>query len=143
MNTMLILRALTGRDRGQEFTVHGPANCVLGRSRSCQVQLPDDIMVSRRHCLIELEGESAWVQDLGSLNGTYLNGQNIGRRPQECQSDATMAGPFRQELQDGDELRICNYVFAVLLSVRTHEHVAPSAVGDAPGAPGSPSLAPP
>jgi pSer/pThr/pTyr-binding forkhead associated (FHA) protein len=142
MNTMLILRALTGRHRGQEITVHGPAYCVLGRSWSCQVRLPDDVTVSRQHCLIELEGESAWVQDLGSLNGTYLNGQNIGRRRQECQAGATMAGSLRQVLQDGDELRICNYVFAVLRSARAHEHVAPSAAGGAPGAPGSPSIAP-
>ena len=126
MATMLILRVLTGHLRGQEITLRGPAYCVLGRSRSCQVQLPDDVTVSRQHCLIELEGESAWAQDLGSLNGTHINGEKIGQRRQECGVDATMVASLRQELQDGDELRVCNHVFAVLLSACADEHVAPS-----------------
>jgi pSer/pThr/pTyr-binding forkhead associated (FHA) protein len=84
---------------------------VLGRSRSCQLRLPGDASVSRRHCLIELEGESAWVQDLGSLNGTHVNG--------------AMVGQLRQQLQDGDELRVCNNIFAVVLADRPAEHVEP------------------
>jgi pSer/pThr/pTyr-binding forkhead associated (FHA) protein len=78
-------------------------------------------MVSRQHCLIELEGESAWVQDLGSRNGTHLNGRKLGRREEECQADATLVASLRQELRHGDELRVCNNVFAVVLSGRPHE----------------------
>jgi pSer/pThr/pTyr-binding forkhead associated (FHA) protein len=125
MDAILTLRALTGDLRGQEFSFHGPAHCVLGRSRSCQLRLPGDASVSRQHCLIELEGESAWVQDLGSLNGTHLNGEKIGQRQGERQADATMVAPLRQQLQDGDELRICNNSFAVVLSDRPAEHVGP------------------
>src|SRR5262245_549228 len=100
MATMLILRALTGDLRGPEFTFLSPADCVLGRASTCQLQLPGDVTVSRWHCLIELEGESAWVQDLGSRNGTHLNGQKIGQRQNGCQADATRVAPLRQELQD-------------------------------------------
>jgi pSer/pThr/pTyr-binding forkhead associated (FHA) protein len=83
--------------------------------------------VSRQHCLIDLEGGSAWVQDLGSLNGTYVNGQKIGQPGNERQADATWAAPARQELQDGDELRVSNTVFAVVLSDCPCEHLASSA----------------
>jgi pSer/pThr/pTyr-binding forkhead associated (FHA) protein len=121
MASSLTLRALTGGLRGQEFTYRGPAYLVLGRSRSCQLRLPGDATVSRQHCLIEMEGKAAWVQDLGSLNGTFINGEKIGQREKQHQSDATMVAPVRQELQDGDELRICNNIFAVVLTEKPVE----------------------
>jgi len=127
MATMLTLRALTGDLRGQEFTFSGPAYCVLGRSRTCQLRLPGDATVSRQHCLIELEGVEAWAQDLGSLNGTYVNGEKIGQRERERQTDATLVAPLRQELHDGDELRVCNNIFAVVLAERPIEnHESPT-----------------
>jgi hypothetical protein len=55
----LILTALTGVLRGRKFTIRAPAYCVLGRSSSCHVCLPGDGTVSRRHCLVELDGGSA------------------------------------------------------------------------------------
>jgi pSer/pThr/pTyr-binding forkhead associated (FHA) protein len=122
---MMTLRALTGDLRGQEFTIRGPARWVVGRSRSCRLWLPGDPTVSRQHCLIELEGGSAWVEDLGSRNGTHLNGENIGQRQEGFPGDATIAAPLRQELQDGDGLRVGNTVFAVLLSDCPRGHVAP------------------
>jgi pSer/pThr/pTyr-binding forkhead associated (FHA) protein len=85
--------------------------------------------VSRQHCLIELEGGSAWVQDLGSLNGTHVNGQKIGQPGYERQADATWVAPARQELQDGDELRVCHTVFAVVLSDCPCEPLAASTEG--------------
>jgi pSer/pThr/pTyr-binding forkhead associated (FHA) protein len=116
MVTMLTLRALTGDLRGQEFTFRGPAYCMMGRSRTCQLRLPGDATVSRQHCLIELEGGGVWVQDLGSLNGTLVNGEKIGQRDREHEGDATMVAPGRHLLEDGDELRVCNNIFAVVLS---------------------------
>jgi pSer/pThr/pTyr-binding forkhead associated (FHA) protein len=133
MGTMLVLRALTGDLRGQEFTLKGPAHCVLGRSRTCALRLPGDATVSRQHCLIEIEGDSAWVQDLGSLNGTHVNGEKIGQRDGAPQPDATLLQPPRQILSDGDELRICNNIFAVVFTEaaapvtnKTHEKVGSS-----------------
>ena len=116
MASSLTLRALTGDLRGQEFTFGGPAYLVLGRSRNCHLRLPGDAAVSRQHCLVELETGGAWVQDLGSLNGTLINREKIGQRQQQRQADATMVAPARQEVNDGDELRICNNIFAVVLT---------------------------
>src|SRR5262245_62057836 len=116
MATMLVLRALTGDLRGQEFALASPAHAILGRSRSCTLRLPTDGTVSRQHCLIELDESGAWIQDLGSMNGTHVNGVKIGQRMKSAYEDATMVQSPRHALQDGDELRICNYVFAVCLS---------------------------
>jgi serine/threonine-protein kinase len=118
MSTLLILRATAGDLNGQEFSFNGPAHCVLGRSRSCSLRLPGDGTVSRQHCLIEVEDSGAWIQDLGSLNGTLINGEKIGQRERVRHGDATMVQPPRQGLQDGDELRICNNTFQVVLAER-------------------------
>jgi pSer/pThr/pTyr-binding forkhead associated (FHA) protein len=113
MAQLLILKATAGDLRGQEFAFPGPAHVLLGRSRTCWLRLPGDATVSRQHCLIEVDEAGAWVQDLGSLNGTYINGAKIGQRARERQDDATMLQPPRQSLQEGDELRICNNAFVI------------------------------
>jgi pSer/pThr/pTyr-binding forkhead associated (FHA) protein len=61
----------------------------VGRHPESDIFL-DDITVSRRHVEFRREGETFRVHDVGSLNGTYLNGDRV--------DDA--------ELQNGDEVRI-------------------------------------
>lgn len=54
---------------------------VIGRSRECDVQL-DDGNASRRHCEIVQDGAASWsVVDLGSTNGTEVNGRRVDRSP--------------------------------------------------------------
>jgi len=113
MTTTLILEATAGDLEGERFRFTQPSYCVLGRSRSCTLRLPGDATVSRQHCLLELDADGAWVQDLGSLNGTFVNGDKIGQREAPRDGDATMVQPGRQGLREGDLLRICNNVFAV------------------------------
>lgn len=116
MSIMLILRALTGELRGQEFILTNPSQAILGRSRTCTLRLPGDATVSRQHCLIELDPSGVWVRDLGSLNGTHVNGQNIAQRPAGLIEEVTALTAPRKPLEDGDELRICNNIFAVRLA---------------------------
>ena len=53
---------------------------VIGRSRECDIRV-DDGNVSRRHVELVREGPSEWVVvDLGSTNGTELNGRKVQRR---------------------------------------------------------------
>jgi pSer/pThr/pTyr-binding forkhead associated (FHA) protein len=114
---MLVLRGLTGELRGQEFAVPGPSHWILGRSRSCSLRLLGDATVSRQHCMIEVNARGAWVQDLGSLNGTHVNGEKISVADSRSASpDGTAIQAPPKALSDGDELRICNTLFAVCLS---------------------------
>ncbi|WET82161.1 FHA domain-containing protein [Amycolatopsis sp. QT-25] len=48
----------------------------LGRSRTAAIQLRD-ARVSRLHCEIRWDGTTAWLTDLGSANGTFLNGRRV------------------------------------------------------------------
>jgi pSer/pThr/pTyr-binding forkhead associated (FHA) protein len=113
MATRLVLKATGGDLGGREFVFTGHTHLILGRSRSCTLRLPGDATVSRQHCLIEIDPTGIWVQDLGSLNGTHINGQKIGQRDAARDNDQTMMQPPRQGLRDGDELRICSNVFRV------------------------------
>jgi serine/threonine-protein kinase len=116
MSTLLILKGTAGDLLGREFAIPSPAQCVVGRSRGCMLRLPGDATVSRQHCIIELEPDGVWVQDLGSLNGTLVNGEKIGQRDRDRSGDATMVQAPRRSLQTGDELRICSNIFRVELA---------------------------
>ncbi len=61
-----------GRDAGIQFEVD--RTVVLGRDPSAGVVLADE-EVSRRHASLTLEGGRVLVEDLGSTNGTFVNGQ--------------------------------------------------------------------
>jgi pSer/pThr/pTyr-binding forkhead associated (FHA) protein len=67
-----ILVALNG---GPDIPL-GPEPTVVGRHPDCEVQLPS-IRISRRHCcMTEVDGKVA-VRDLGSTNGTLINGRRV------------------------------------------------------------------
>ena len=54
----------------------GDDGCTLGRAPTCQVVVPRPL-VSRLHAQIERDGARLRLRDLGSVNGTYVNGQRI------------------------------------------------------------------
>lgn len=62
---------------GREIPLTGD-RVVLGRSRECDVRLTD-ANVSRRHAEVRHEDDEFWIVDLGSTNGTELNGNRIQR----------------------------------------------------------------
>jgi len=51
---------------------------VIGRGSDCQIRLDDDYSSTRHARVFHSEGEW-WVEDLGSTNGTYLDGQRVTR----------------------------------------------------------------
>ena len=65
---------------------------VVGRSRECDVRV-DDGNVSRRHCEVAQESPTAWVvADLGSTNGTEVNGRKVSRRTRLDDGDRITVG---------------------------------------------------
>jgi len=76
------LAVILGANAGQIHQVAKP-RVVLGRGAECDLQLQDS-EVSRRHAMLEIHGDEALVSDLGSTNGTYVDGVRI--------KSATIAG---------------------------------------------------
>jgi hypothetical protein len=77
---------LTVAGRKQEVT---SPRLVLGRSRGCDVYVAD-LNVSRRHAELRQEGATYWIVDLGSTNGTVVNGKRVER----------------ERLRDGDRITL-------------------------------------
>ena len=119
MQTSIILKAITGGQKGREFLCGDQAQVILGRSRSCHIQIPEDPMVSRHHCLVEIDGFQVRVHDLGSKNGTYVNRELIGQRQGPEASDSTFRDPRPHTLRSGDELRLGHNVFLVEIVERS------------------------
>jgi len=91
----LVIRAGGGRV-GESFALRGE-RMTVGRRPDSDVFL-DDVTVSRDHALIVRRNGAFWLDDLGSLNGTYVNRRRIDSH----------------RLEDGDELQIGKYKLSFL-----------------------------
>src|SRR5437868_6399718 len=65
---------------------------VMGRSETVNLPMPGDTMLSRQHCAFEWNGGGWTVRDLGSKNGTTVNGQNLMREHRLAPGDRIVAG---------------------------------------------------
>jgi pSer/pThr/pTyr-binding forkhead associated (FHA) protein len=84
----LLLVIVEGPDAGREFDLAGAI--VVGRDPSSGIVIGDE-EASRKHASFSAEGTTVTVEDLGSTNGTFLNGEPVD-------------GP--QPLHPGDRIRI-------------------------------------
>ena len=91
----LVIRSGGGRS-GETFTLAGERSRI-GRSPDAEVFL-DDVTVSRNHALLVRRRDGLYVDDLGSLNGTYVNRRRIESH----------------KLVDGDELQVGKYKLTYL-----------------------------
>lgn len=71
----LALRFISGKYQGGEFPLGAQPEIIVGRSSELDMVLVED-MVSRRHARIAC-GEHIVIEDLGSTNGTFVNGEKI------------------------------------------------------------------
>ncbi|MDQ1475667.1 MAG: hypothetical protein QOE62_896, partial [Actinomycetota bacterium] len=86
---MLVVRH--GPNAGSSYRLENPSTAI-GRHPDSDIFL-DDITVSRRHVVVEHDGDGYTLRDVGSLNGTYVNRARV--------DEAT--------LQYGDEVQIGRY----------------------------------
>jgi pSer/pThr/pTyr-binding forkhead associated (FHA) protein len=99
MNMRLIERGADGKPVREIPVAMG--EFLIGRGADCELRLvvPD---VSRHHCLIRLTGNEATVEDSGSANGTYVNGQRVRSQTALHSGDLLQVGecPFVVDLGD-------------------------------------------
>lgn len=91
----LVIRTGGGR-AGESFSLEGD-KITIGRSPDANVFL-DDVTVSRNHALLVRRRDGLYIDDLGSLNGTYVNRRRIESH----------------QLANGDELQIGKYKLTYL-----------------------------
>lgn len=72
----LALRFISGKYKGTEYRLKEGKEVVIGRSSDLDIVLMED-MVSRRHAVLVQRGDKIHVEDRGSTNGTFVNGEKI------------------------------------------------------------------
>jgi serine/threonine-protein kinase len=112
---------LTGDGPDRQFVFTERTTCTIGRDDNCHPHFPTDERhrsISRHHCLLDINPPDVCVRDLGSLGGTYVNGELLDKRPEGMDRDEALRQRFRQrDLGDGDELRLCKRAAVFRLSV--------------------------
>ncbi len=93
------LIAQAGPASGQEFALEGD-ELVIGRSADNPVSIPDT-SVSRKHALVRKTAEGWAVSDLGSGNGTMLNGEAIADETQLNEGDVITLGDTELRFSGG------------------------------------------
>ncbi len=87
---------------GQRFTIT-IEGLRVGREAGNEVHI-DDAGVSRQHARVLLHNGSVWVQDAGSRNGIFVNGERV---------------PDHKQLKVGDQLAVGTHIFEVVASAGT------------------------
>ena len=71
------LNVVAGPQTGRTFSFEQHDTFMIGRSEDSQFCLPHDRFFSRHHCIIEIAPPQAFLRDLGSTNGTFVNGLRV------------------------------------------------------------------
>jgi pSer/pThr/pTyr-binding forkhead associated (FHA) protein len=97
-----------GRGAGRDEPI--PTKCVIGRDVGADIVL-HDLRISRRHARITLQGETYVILDLGSCNGTSVNGRRV-RSAELSDGDVIRLGPdeflFRYRPEDAPKTSHAN-----------------------------------
>ena len=97
-------RILLATPEGQQIVELREHNS-MGRHPSNTIQLLDKI-VSKEHCIVEKRGTEYVLRDLGSLNGTYINGERVNGEQVLKHGDDIALGTTRARFDDGSGLPV-------------------------------------
>jgi hypothetical protein len=83
---------------GQAFQA-GPVPATIGRADDNVIALPGDDFASGHHARVESGRDGVWVIDLGSTNGTFVNGERINGRKRLHEGDVLQVGDTELRLE--------------------------------------------
>jgi len=86
-----------GKPAGKSLVFPG-GEYYFGRGPECHVR-PESEWVSRQHCLLRVTGDDAFIRDLGSRNGTLVNGTLVEGERRLFHGDQVQIGPLVFEVR--------------------------------------------
>lgn len=117
MSAKVTLTITEGQLEGKQFIFDSRSTCTIGRSPDCNIQIPNDkyhSTISRYHCFLDINPPAIRVKDFGSLHGTYVNGECIGKRGEnQTPTEGQQLELSEYDLQDGDVIKLSNTSFQV------------------------------
>lgn len=103
----ILLTITKGALSGKTFVFEKHDTLLFGRQHECHICLPEDKMVSRHHFLLEVNPPHARLHDLGSRNGTFVNGiRHGGRKKHETPEEGEQRAYPHVDLRHNDEIRV-------------------------------------
>ncbi len=93
------LVVLASPELGRGGTIEVTAPTVVGRDATSGIRLERDEFASARHARIEPRSDGAWVDDLGSTNGTFVNGKRLERAKLARAGDVIRIGETELQVQ--------------------------------------------
>lgn len=139
MSASIQLRITEGSAKGKVFDFAAHDTFLLGRHPDCHVHLPEDSFVSRHHFILEVCPPQACVRDLGSRNGTYVNGRKVGgRKESESPEEGARRAYPEVTLKHGDRIQVGD----TALEVAVKQSAPAAAVPAAPPVPSFDELNP-
>ena len=87
----LVVLASPALEEGDEILLD-TSPITLGRGVTNDVPLPDDEYASTRHVRVEPRRDGVWVEDIGSTNGTFVNGIRLTRERRLAPGDVLRVG---------------------------------------------------
>lgn len=107
MADTITLEVTEGKMKGRHFEFEEHDTFVLGRAPDCHMRLPADKRISRHHFLLEANPPYARIRDLGSKNGTFVNGTQYGGRDDgETPKEGAKRAHPEVDLADGDRISV-------------------------------------
>jgi pSer/pThr/pTyr-binding forkhead associated (FHA) protein len=87
----LVVESSKVLENGSSFEA-GPVPLTIGRSDDNTLALPGDEFASGHHARIESQRDGVWILDLGSTNGTFVNGARLDGRRKLREGDVVQIG---------------------------------------------------
>jgi pSer/pThr/pTyr-binding forkhead associated (FHA) protein len=88
----LRMKVVRGKPKGH-FLIFPQGKFMFGRGPECDVR-PNSDLISRQHCLLQITDEYITIRDLGSANGTLVNGDLVIGDIQLTHGDTLQLGPL-------------------------------------------------
>ena len=122
-----------GKMQGQLFVFDQHDTFLFGRMDDCHILLKDDQQVSRHHCILEINPQInppvISIRDLGSKNGTHINGVKYGGREKgESPEEGAKRGYPQVNLQNGDTVQVGQTKIQVQVQAETKRANVPQSV---------------
>ena len=92
MTKLIVVLVASGPLKGHKYFVKSDSKILIGRSEEANIRIGYDDFCSRRHAVIYWEGDSCFIKDLDSTNGTFVNNRRIHGKVELTKGDTIGLG---------------------------------------------------
>ncbi|HLX60528.1 MAG TPA: protein kinase [Planctomycetota bacterium] len=96
------IEVTAGPARGRIFHINQADLFIVGRAKDSKIALPNDPYLSRQHFVLEIAPPNCKITDLGSKNGTFVNGVRYGGRKPDTKIKQAPDGAMSVTIQSGE-----------------------------------------